>query len=110
MKKLLPDMIPAVSTLIEALNEKNFNLAISCFTSQTIVRDGGYDYTGIEKMTDWWHQRATLNSQMKIGDAFEEDGFVVVKITGNENLSRRPVAFDFRFTFVNDKISTLDIS
>jgi hypothetical protein len=110
MKKILPETIPAVATLLEALNEKNYPAAIHCFTTKTIVCEAGMDYVGTEQIKDWWHKRIKPESPFKIKDAFEEDGFMVVKVAATENLSGQPVASDFRFTFIGEKISTLDVS
>lgn len=103
---------PAISTYLDASNDKDLEKFLSAFTEDAIVHDEGKVHHGIAAIKEW---KEVLERQFGIkyeylDSSVEAAGHVLVKIRCTGNFPGSPLVFKQDYTLEGGKIKEIKIS
>jgi hypothetical protein len=103
----LPDPIAAYF----ATDQGNTDAISRCFTTQAVVKDEGYVYTGLDAIKAWKAAASAAYTYTSAPFAIEHDGgfhVVTSRVTGN--FPGSPLDLRFRFQLERGLIASLEIT
>ena len=108
-KEQLPQ---AISTYLDASNDKDLEKFLSAFAEDAIVHDEGKVHQGIAAIREW---KEALDRQFEIKYEYldtsaETAGHVLVKIRCTGNFPGSPIVFKQDYTLKDGKIKEIKIS
>lgn len=97
-----------IETYFRGANTLDSSLLNECFAKDAVVQDEGQEYRGIAAVLEWIEEtHKKYNHTMEVIAAYEAAGQTEVTALVTGNFEGSPANLNFRFTVVNEKITSL---
>jgi len=99
-----------ISTYLAAVDAKDTNMLVLCFSEEAVVHDEGGDYRGLDAIKSWSEEtQRKYKYAMEALDASVIGKTVRVRAKVMGSFPGSPVELAYLFTLANDKIISLTI-